>query len=193
MVSGVFLLGLAALLLAPGPTNTLLSAAGATAGLRAAPKLLGAEAGAYVVAVTALGTALHPVVERVPWLGLALQGLAAFYLTIVAVRLWRGGARTAGARLVTPGLIATTTLTNPKTLIIAFGLMPDVWGQGAGAIAAHVAALALATPIFGGFWMVVGRMGALALGSTAVALVPRLSAVVLMVFAGLLAGSALAG
>lgn len=193
MVSGVFILGLAALLFAPGPTNTLLCAAGATGGLRAAPRLLGAEALAYAVSVMALGLALQPLIAWEPRLAVALQGAAALFLLKAAWSLWQGGARLAAPAAVSARMVGVATLLNPKGLVIAFGLMPEGWSGDPAMALAHLAALMAMTPLIGGAWMLAGRLGAAAAGPAAARAAPRVSAVALLVFAALLARSAMAG
>lgn len=196
MVSTAFLAGLVALLVTPGPTNTLLLVAGATGAPRAAPWLLGAEALAYLMAVTLLGFALQPLIAAEPGLALGLQFLAALYLLHAAWRMWRRPLSLAASQAspVTPRMIATTTLLNPKTLIIAFGLMPAGWNMQAPVALAHLALLAIMVPLIGGIWFLAGQLGAMkASPRTTQAIVPRFSALILTGFAVLLARSALAG
>lgn len=196
MISTAFLVGLVVLLVTPGPTNTLLFVAGATGPARLAPRLLGAEAAAYLTAVTLLGLALQPVLAAEPSIVLGLQLFAAAYLLNAAWRMWHRPLRlTASAtRPVTPRMIATTTLLNPKTLIIAFGLMPAGWNLHATLALVHLGLLALIVPIVGGLWFLTGHLGALkASPRTTQAIVPRCSAVILAGFALLLARSAFAG
>ena len=126
MVSGVFILGLAALLFAPGPTNTLLCAAGATGGLRAAPRLLGAEALAYAVSVMALGMALQPLIAWEPRLAVALQGAAALFLLKAAWSLWQGGARLAAPAAVSARMVGVATL--PQSQGVGHRLRADAGG-----------------------------------------------------------------
>lgn len=196
MVSAAFLVGLVVLLVTPGPTNTMLLLAGATGGPRLAPWLLGAEALAYLVAVTLLGFALQPLLAAEPGLAIGLQLVAALYLLNAAWRMWHRPLSLAAstAVLVTPQMIATTTLLNPKTLIIAFGLMPAGWNGQASLAFTHLALLAVTVPLVGGLWFLAGHLGAMRASlRTTQAMVPRFSALVLTGFAVLLARSALTG
>ena len=196
MVSIAFLAGLVALLVTPGPTNTLLFVAGASGALRLAPWLLGAEALAYLLAVTLLGFALQPVLAAEPGLTLGLQLLAALYLLHAAWRMWHRPLSLAAstAAPVTPRMIATTTMLNPKTLIIAFGMMPAGWNGQASLAFAHLAVLAVTVPLVGGLWVLVGHLGSRKTSPrTTQTIVPRFWALVLTGFAVLLARSALAG
>ncbi len=195
MVSTAFFVGLVALLVTPGPTNTLLLVAGATGAPRVAPWLLGAEAMAYLTAVTLQRFALQPVIAAEPNLAIGLQLVAALYLLHAAWRMWhRPHALTASTTApVTPQMIATTTLLNPKTLIIAFGLMPVGWNEEASLAFTHLALLAVTVPLIGGLWFLAGHLGAMkASPRTTQAIVPRFSAVILTGFALLLARSAFA-
>jgi threonine/homoserine/homoserine lactone efflux protein len=193
MVSIMFLAGVSLLLVTPGPTNALLATAGAAAGWRPAPKLLAAELVAYQITIVAAGLALQPLFGQAPEARLAIQGAAALYLLCLARRLWRHGQDAGAAAVIGPRQVATTTLLNPKGLIIALGLMPEAaWGEPA-ALLAHLAVLALMTPLFGGLWLATGVIGGKAAGAQATQLLPRAAAVALCLFAGLLARSALAG
>ncbi|KRE00197.1 hypothetical protein ASE63_08920 [Bosea sp. Root381] len=192
MVSGSFLIGLVLLLATPGPTNTLLALAGATARPRAAPLLI-AELSAYLAAVIVLGAiaaALGAGVENLrPW----MQAAAALYLSWVAGRMWRSRPDPSGAGEVRPILVATTTLLNPKTLIIAFVLMPEGWSAEAEVAARHLLAMSLLVPLAGAAWFAGGRALAATGGARVQRLIPRASALLLGLFAMTLAGRALAG
>jgi len=193
MVSGGFLIGLVLLLATPGPTNTLLALAGATAPPRAAPLLLFAELSAYLAAVIFLGAiaaALGAGVEGLrPW----MQAAAALYLSWVAGRMWRVRPDSSGAGEVRPAHVAATTLLNPKTLIIAFVLMPEGWSADAEATARHLLAMSLLIPLAGAAWFAGGRALAAAGGARVRGVIPRASALLLGLFAMTLAGRALAG
>lgn len=198
MISGAFLLGLVLLLATPGPTNTLLALAGATqapdkAGRFLLPRLLLAELAGYLSAVLLLGALMHVVGDGIEMIRPALQAAAALYLALAAMRMWRARGEVAAGAAVAPSQIFATTLLNPKTLIIALVLMPAGWsGQGAVA-AAHLAAMALVIPLAGGAWFLGGRGLARAAGSRLRRAIPRASAVLLSLFAMVLAGRALAG
>lgn len=195
MISITFVAGVIVLLITPGPTNTLLFTAGAMGGRRMAPQLLMAESAAYVAAVTVLGLGLQPVLIAEPRFAMALQGMAALYLLHVAWRLWRSRIlRPSGALApVTPRQIAVTTLLNPKTLIIAFGLMPWGWEADATLALSHLILLAVLTPVIGGLWLLAGHAGIARIGVRTIdRVVPCCAALVLAGFAILLARSAFA-
>ncbi len=193
MVSLIFIAGVALLLATPGPTNALLATAGASGGWRVAPALLLAELASYQAAVLAAGLLLEPLFGEAPAIRTLVQAAAALYLVLLAVRLWRQGRSGEAEGLIGPRQIAATTLLNPKGLIIALGLMPEAaWGQ-TDLLLAHLAVLAVLTPLFGGLWLSAGAMGAMAAGTQAQHLLPRAAAIALCLFAGLLARAAWAG
>jgi len=80
------------LLVAPGPTNALLAAAGATSG-RDAFSLLAAEAAGYVIAVGSLVLLVGPVLAAAPIVVIALKCIAAAWLFWSGLSLWRGGGK----------------------------------------------------------------------------------------------------
>lgn len=111
------------ILLTPGPTNTLLAAAGASGGFRAHLTLPLAEAAGYAAAIAAyvvLAGALdsHPT-------ALALMKLVNIgWLALTAARLWRLKAakdRVAGAPY---GTVLLATLLNPKAMLVGVILIP---------------------------------------------------------------------
>jgi threonine/homoserine/homoserine lactone efflux protein len=191
MVSLAALTGLAVILAVPGPTNALLLAAGAAQAR--APALLVACTAAYLAAVAAYGLLLGPALAAAPGWAVAIKVVAAVYLAIAALRLWRAGDGTLAAPLVSPGLVAGTTLLNPKGLMIAVAIFPEGWAAGVGSLAAHLAVLGILVPVTGGSWIGLGallrRHGRAGLPR----LVPKAAALVLALFALTLARSALAG
>ncbi len=127
----LFALAVLAVLGTPGPTNTLLATAGATAGLRRSLPLIAAEAAGYTISILALGLVLGPVVAGEPLLAGALRAAVGTYLLLLALRLWRRGeaALTTGAA-VTPRQVFVTTLLNPKAIVFALGVVPFGAGRG---------------------------------------------------------------
>lgn len=186
-----FLLSVAALLSVPGPTNTLLAAGGAGGGLRRALVLVPAEMAGYLVSIGLLCLAAGPVVAAHPAMLVATRMIAALYIAVSAVGLWRPTAATAGVVApIHPHKVFTATLLNPKGLIFAFVIFPQ--GDLAalpGAFGLFAAELAL----IGTLWVVMGHVLAKAAGRFATPLgISRSAAVALGVFSALLFGSALA-
>lgn len=173
-------------LLTPGPTNTLLAAAGAAGGAKAGWRLPLTEAAAYLVSVSLLGWAVGPVAEAVPALKTALRLAAGLYLAYVAFTLWRSGVATLGERrAVGPAQVFTATLLNPKCLIFAFGLVP----MDHPAAAAYLAAFAGCVLSAGTGWLLLGAALRRGLSPEKLRRAPRAAAVVLSGFSAALVAS----
>lgn len=117
MATATLILALAALLFAPGPTNTLLAVAGAERGFRGgAARFVPVVLVACLAALLPLTLVGEALLARVP---------AALWVGWLAVRLWR--ARPAGgrARAVDLRQMPVTTLRNPKGLVIALSILPE--------------------------------------------------------------------
>lgn len=121
-----FSLAVLALLLAPGPTNTLLTVGAAARGLRASLPLLFGELFGYLVVVVPLATIAAPFMEERPALDVALRITAAVWVLILAIRLWRTSPERSRGQTspVTVGQVFLTTILNPKALIVGLVLMP---------------------------------------------------------------------
>jgi threonine/homoserine/homoserine lactone efflux protein len=188
----VFALSVLVLLATPGPTNTLLAAAGAAAGLKRSLGLVAAELGGYLTAIGLLSTVLGAVIAERPALALALKLAAGVWLACCALRLWRQSAAVeAGAAPISGRRVFLTTVTNPKALVFALVLLPPLplpelvpWLAGFSALVMMV----------GSGWVALGALLARSAASVATPRrVCRAAAVALTVFATILAGSALAG
>lgn len=113
-----------ALLLAPGPTNTLMGVAGAQGGLRRVARLVPAELGGYLTAVLPLVCIGAQMLARWPSAAVALKLAAAVWVMVLAVRLWGIGGKGAALDAVTGRRVYVTTLLNPKALIFGLVLLP---------------------------------------------------------------------
>lgn len=181
----LFLLATVTLLAAPGPTNTLLATAGAVRGLRGSLTLIAAALAAYGVAIAIYRLALGPVITAVPTLGIVLKIAVALYVAWLAVRMWRS---TTGIAASTPGArdLFVATLLNPKGFVAALTLLPpgpDALPYFAGFAAIVVAASAA--------WVAIGRAIAASVGDRHERIIPRIAAVALVGFAGVIAASVL--
>ncbi len=137
-------LAVLALLLTPGPTNSLMLLAGAERGLASAARLIPAELAGYLVTVVPLTVVGQSALAAWPDLRLAVALAAAAWVAVLALRLWRLPARAAAATIGARALFVTTAL-NPKALIFGLVLLPspDRLGTNVALFAGLVIAVAL--------------------------------------------------
>lgn len=182
----VLMLGMATLLATPGPTNTLLLAAGARRGMMPSLNLVAAELAGYLIAIAGWTMIGRPWIAEFPSVLLAFKLCAAAYLLWCAVRFWRpSAARFSEHDGFTAARVLRVTLLNPKALIFAFVLLADR------ALLPGLALFVLvAVPIALG-WLFAGeRLGRAAGDRLSGAAVGRIAAVGYAGFAGMLAFSA---
>lgn len=177
-------IAIAALLLTPGPTNTLVAVAAAERGLLHALRLVPAELGGYLAAVVPLALAGPWLFDRVPGAATAVTACAALWVAVLAARLWRlPGARDAPA-VTAPG-VALTTFLNPKALVFGLVILP---GE---ALSLRLAMFVMLVVLVATLWAAVGAR----LQGAADRCLPvrRGAAVWLAVLSALLAARAVAG
>lgn len=126
MTMASFILMSLALLLTPGPTNTLLFVGGATNGLRRSLGLPLAELFGYLTAIHILALSIGPFLQQAPMVQLVLRLALSLYLAFLAVKLWFMADHGAGERVVTSPRVFLVTLLNPKALVFAFVVLPPV-------------------------------------------------------------------
>ena len=127
MPDSFFLFPILALLLTPGPTNTLLTVGAAARGFRKSLPLLMGELCGYLTVVVPLATIAAALLEGRPTLSAVLRVVAACWVLFLAIRLWLVSSKPAGegaARAVTVGQVFLTTILNPKAPIIGLVIMP---------------------------------------------------------------------
>lgn len=124
MSSLAYVTAVLALLLSPGPTNTLMGLAGAARGLRGVFRLLPAELAGYLTTILPLVWIGAAVLERYPAASAGLKVAAAVWVMFLAVKLWGRSDEGEGGGAVTMGRIYVTTALNPKALIFALVLLP---------------------------------------------------------------------
>jgi threonine/homoserine/homoserine lactone efflux protein len=126
MSLAAFLAAVLALLVAPGPTNTLMALSGAQGGLPRVIRLMPAELAGYLAAILSLAALGAPLLAAWPAARPALALVAAVWVMALAIRLWgrRGDDQT--APVVTPRQVFVTTLLNPKALVFALVLLPPL-------------------------------------------------------------------
>jgi threonine/homoserine/homoserine lactone efflux protein len=178
-----FALAVVILLATPGPTNTLLLAAGATSGFRAL-RVIPAEVLGYLTTILAIGYFVSDLPQTAPGFAVLLRIIVAGYLLYLAVRLWRAGLQsTAAARLITFRDVYVTTTLNPKALVFAVGVIPVHDENSLGYFAAFVIMVIMA----GSGWALLGvALTRGILPASSQHLVARLGAVVITGFAGYL-------
>jgi threonine/homoserine/homoserine lactone efflux protein len=188
-----FALAALAVLFAPGPTNTLLAMSGAAAGFGKSAKLVLAAMLGYIASTIALSLLVGPVVQTSPVLGVALRLACAAYLVYTAWKLWREGAEPiASARPVPFRDILMATLLNPKSVLLAFVIVPFLAQGRVVEATPYLSALLVMIGLAGASWVAIGaaiRSGASRFLTGAI--VRRAGAVVLFVFAAILSASVL--
>lgn len=121
-----FILAAAAVLMTPGPTNTILAASGAAMGLRNAALLPLAEAAGYAVAVSLYLVLTRSIAEVHAALPI-LKCVAAAWLLISAWKLWKQRVEVTTPALGSAfGRVLLTTLLNPKAMLVGTILIPNM-------------------------------------------------------------------
>ncbi len=146
------------LLLAPGPTNTLLFRAGVLLGFRASWKLAFVECLAYLLQVSAWGVALVYLASYSPWALKATQLAAACYLLYVSYQLWqrKGDAIGVGKDRFSGVYFFWLTVMNPKGLLIVSFIAPVNTFTTSAGYAGFMATLALVVIPVGAAWVLLG-------------------------------------
>lgn len=146
-------LAMLALLLTPGPTNSLMLLAGAERGWPGAARLIPAELSGYLLTVLPLSLMGTTVLSDHNALRAAVTLAAAVWVAVLAVRLWRvPGTGGAGTTVDARALVVTTML-NPKALIFGLVLLPSP-----DRLAANLAIFAALVVLVALFWAGVGAV-----------------------------------
>lgn len=187
-----FALAVLALLATPGPTNTLMAAAGAQRGLWRSLPLLAGELGGYFVAITVWTELVGAAAASQPWVPVAAKLVASGFLGWSAWKLWGNAGRADLAeRGITLGRVFATTLINPKGLVFAFAIFP---AMGFAARLPYLALFALLVVMTAVGWMALGTLAARSSsGHLTSSRIDRITAVVLLVFATVLAVQTIEG
>ncbi|MGF6757742.1 threonine/homoserine/homoserine lactone efflux protein [Paraburkholderia sp. GAS42] len=121
-------LGIAVVLITPGPTNTLLAAAGLRQGVRRSVPLIGAELAGYVVSISVWGHFLAQASHAWPWLPSVLRVASGLYIAWLAVNMWKAAVALPTSTQAATGLhtLFVATLLNPKGLLFAGTIFPAV-------------------------------------------------------------------
>jgi threonine/homoserine/homoserine lactone efflux protein len=142
--------GIIVVLITPGPTNTLLAAAGLRHGVRPSLPLIAGELAGYLVSISAWGRFLAHASHALPWLPSLLRVAAGLYIAYLAVDMWRAAValpespqRTSGMRM-----LFVATLLNPKALLFAGTIFPSIaFTQMPAYVLAMLTFVCLAVPI----------------------------------------------
>ena len=119
-----YLLAVLALLVTPGPTNTLLFLAGSERGWRGALRLIPAEMAGYLSVVVPLSVLGAQLVDAAPLVKPVISVVAGLWVGVLAWRLWVPVTGTGAQATVTARRVLVTTLLNPKALVFGLALIP---------------------------------------------------------------------
>ncbi len=148
-----------ALLLSPGPTNTLLMYSGAAAGVRRSLSLVAAELCGYCGSIALLALGLGPVVRKYPIFGVSLRMVAAAYLVAMAVHLWTS--RPIAGKKSEPlewRKVFIATLFNPKAVLFAFVVIPHLFDAQLAAAVPYLLTLSVLIVFAGAMWILLGAI-----------------------------------
>jgi threonine/homoserine/homoserine lactone efflux protein len=180
-----FVLAVLALLAVPGPTNTLMAAAGASRGVIKSLPLLAGELGGYFIAITVWTEIVGAAATSQPLVPVIAKIIAAAFLIWSAWKVWSAAGRTdLPQRGITLSRVFATTLINPKGLVFAFAIFPQVGFVARLPYLGVFVVLVVATAIG---WMTLGAgLAKSSRGLLTSSRVERVTAVALAVFATLL-------
>lgn len=182
-----FVLSILALLLTPGPTNTLLAVGAASAGFRHSLPLVLAELTAYLLVVTPLATVAAGFLTAFPLAAVTLKACSAAWILFLAIRLWLPQPDDVGD--VSARHVFVTTLLNPKAVVIGLVIMP----HGAlTEIAGHLCLFAGLIVFASLSWLLFGAFALARAQSAAPQTMRRIASVILAGFSVLLTSSLIA-
>lgn len=153
MTVGELSLAILALLLSPGPTNTLMFVAGAERGFVRALPLLLPELCGYMVTVLPLALLGGQILERYPAARPALMAVAACWVAWLAMRLWLSAQQDRAPAEITASTVAITTVLNPKALVFGLVLLPST-----GHLTRNLAMFAVLVTSVAALWILGGAL-----------------------------------
>ncbi|HZZ09553.1 MAG TPA: LysE family transporter [Paraburkholderia sp.] len=142
--------GILVVLITPGPTNTLLAAAGLRQGVHRSLPLIGAELGGYVLSISVWGRFLAQASHTLPWLPSVLRAASGAYIAYLAVAMWRAAVHLPGSTPQAASMrsLFVATLLNPKALLFAGTIFPAIaFAQWAAYVSAMLLFACLLAPI----------------------------------------------
>lgn len=179
--------GCAIVLLMPGPTNTLLAAAGLRLGFRRSAHLTAFELAGYLVSITVWGLCFTHASQSLSWLPKILRVASSLYLAWLAIRLWltADSIETSNVKVIGPRTLFSATVLNPKAILFAGSIFPpaafatfSIWLEA-------MALFAILLIPIGCAWIAIGaapREGRLPLLRPAI--IQRCASVVVALFSG---------
>lgn len=120
--------GIAVVLITPGPTNTLLAAAGLRQGVRRSLPLIAAELAGYLLSISVWGRFLAQAAHVLPGLPSLLRVAAGVYIAYLAVDMWRAAVALPDSTQRANGMrtLFVATLLNPKGLLFGGTIFPAI-------------------------------------------------------------------
>lgn len=155
---GLFIAGVAVILAMPGPTNTLLAAAGLRNGFAGAARLTGAELAGYLVSITVWGCFLEQAGHAFAWLPAVLRASASVYIAYLSIRMWRAAQTvpSAAQQMIRMRTLFVATLLNPKGILFASAIFPPAAFLALGSYLAAMAIFAALLMPIGLMWVAFG-------------------------------------
>ncbi|MEB3754844.1 LysE family translocator [Acinetobacter sp. MD2(2019)] len=160
MISWIFIGLVMAILLTPGPTNTLLASSGIRIGLLQSLKLIPAEAIGYILAISIWGFFVDWIAQSFPLLPMLMKLLSASYIIYLAMKLWKTAQHNIelNSPLIQPKELFAATLLNPKALLFACAVFPaNTWLHWSNYLSNMALFLILVLPI-ALFWIAFGQL-----------------------------------
>ena len=156
--TGLFIAGITVVLAMPGPTNTLLAAAGLRQGFKRSASLTGAELAGYMVSITVWGRFLGQAAQILPWLPGLVRVASSLYIAYLAWRMWRAASAvpSAAQQLIGMRTLFVATLLNPKGILFASAIFPALAFQSLQAYLVAMGIFALLLVPIGLMWVLVG-------------------------------------
>ncbi|MCA0272924.1 MAG: hypothetical protein LCH69_12810 [Proteobacteria bacterium] len=180
MTFDTFLFAIGALLLAPGPTNTLMGLAGARGGLKGVVRLLPAELAGYLTTVLPLVWLGQGALQHWPLAAVLLKLVGAAWVMVLALRLWGASRDTGDSAVASARRIYVTTALNPKALVFGLVLLPAPSDPAFAARLATFSGMVVGVAIL---WGMAGKLVQAGGGSDRYRLIQRVASVWLAVVA----------
>lgn len=121
----LFVLQACALLLSPGPTNTMVAVVGSQRGWQGIIRVAPVELLGYTTTILPLALFGSIAIHANPYVATAIKSAAAFWILVIAIKVWKtvpAGSPKHNIRLTD---IYLTTVFNPKSLVFAFAILPS--------------------------------------------------------------------